>query len=68
MHNINEDIKITIENLPFKITLSKADMKFIKPKIEDSFGLDANISKEKLLSAYIKILQDNINLHQYHFL
>jgi len=56
----NEDLVITVENLPFKMTLSKAEMDKIRPKIEASLGLDINISKEKLLNAYIMMLQENI--------
>ena len=56
----SEDLIITVENLPFKMTLSKAEMDKLKPKIETTLGLDVNISKEKLLNAYIIMLQENI--------
>ena len=56
----NEDLIITVENLPFKMTLSKAEMAKLKPKIATTLGLDVNISKEKLLNAYIIMLQENI--------
>jgi hypothetical protein len=58
--NTNEDLVITVENLPFKMTLSSTEMSKIRPKIESSLGLDINISKEKLLNAYIIMLQENI--------
>ena len=58
--NTNEDLIITVENLPFKMTLAKVEMDKLRPKIEESLGLDVNISKEKLLNAYVVMLQENI--------
>jgi hypothetical protein len=56
----SDDLVITIENLPFKMTLSKSEMEQIKPKIAATIGLDVNVSKEKLLGAFIRTLQENI--------